>query len=211
MRSSLPFKSPQYLNVLNHKIRKEREYVVFASIKHHTRLHMILSDGEIIEYLNENKLIVTPMDETQLQPASIDIRLGNTFCILDCEENKPVKLGSRVNYKAFTQEKYELLPGQFVLASSMEYISLPTDLAAFVEGRSSLGRMGLFIQNAAWVEPGFSGEITLELFNASKYAIELQAGYKIGQLIFAKTQRNVLNPYSGKYQNQRGATGSREY
>lgn len=172
---------------------------------------MILSDGEIIEYLNENKLIVTPMDETQLQPASIDIRLGNTFCILDCEENKPVKLGSRVNYKAFTQEKYELLPGQFVLASSMEYISLPTDLAAFVEGRSSLGRMGLFIQNAAWVEPGFSGEITLELFNASKYAIELQAGYKIGQLIFAKTERNVLNPYSGKYQNQRGATGSREY
>ncbi len=80
-----------------------------------------------------------------------------------------------------------------------------------MEGRSSLGRMGLFIQNAAWVEPGFSGEITLELFNASKYAIELQAGYKIGQLIFAKTERNVLNPYSGKYQNQRGATGSREY
>jgi len=172
---------------------------------------MILSDGEIMEYLNENKLIVTPMDETQLQPASIDIRLGNTFCILDCEENRPVKLGGRVNYKTFTQEKYELLPGQFILASSMEYISLPTDLAAFVEGRSSIGRIGLFIQNAAWVEPGFSGEITLELFNASKYAIELRAGYKIGQLIFAKTEKKVLSPYSGKYQNQRGATGSREY
>ncbi len=172
---------------------------------------MILSDGEIIEYLNNKKLVVKPLNKAQIQPASIDIRLGNTFCLLDCEEKGIIRLGDKVEYNILSQEKYVLLPGQFVLASSMEYVSLPTDLAAFVEGRSSLGRIGLSIQNAAWVEPGFSGEITLELFNASKYAIELCAGYMIGQLIFVKTHKNVINPYSGKYQNQRGATGSREY
>ena len=172
---------------------------------------MVLSDGEIIEYLNENKLVVKPLDKLQIQPASIDIRLGNTFCLLDHEKNATIKLGDKLDYKTLFQDKYVLLPGEFVLASSMEYVELPLDLAALVEGRSSLGRIGLSVQNAAWVEPGFTGEITLELFNASKYAIELRSGYKIGQLIFVKTDRNVLNPYSGKYQNQRGATGSREY
>ena len=172
---------------------------------------MVLSDGEIIEYLNENKLVVKPLDKLQIQPASIDIRLGNTFCLLDQGKNATIKLGDKLEYKTLFQDKYVLLPGEFVLASSMEYVELPLDIAALVEGRSSLGRIGLSVQNAAWVEPGFTGEITLELFNASKYAIELRSGYKIGQLIFVKTNRNVLNPYSGKYQNQRGATGSREY
>ena len=108
-------------------------------------------------------------------------------------------------------ERYLLLPGQFVLASTMEYFSLSEDLTAFVEGRSSIGRLGLFIQNAGWVDPGFEGEITLELFNASKYAIELQAGRRIGQLVFAQMDRPALHPYRGKYQGQRGATGSRIY
>lgn len=172
---------------------------------------MILSDREIIDYLKKKKLIVTPMSETQIQSASIDIRMGNTFSVLDCGEMDTIKLGEKIKYKTFTQESYLLPSGQFILASSKEKISLPTDLAAFVEGRSSIGRMGLFIQNAAWVAPGFSGEITLEIFNASNYTIELHAGYKIGQLIFIRTQKNVLNPYSGKYQNQCGATGSLEY
>lgn len=172
---------------------------------------MILSDGEIIEYLKARKLVVEPIDDDQIQPASIDIRLGSTFCFLDSEKKNTITLGGKVDYKTVIQEKYILYPGQFVLGSSIEYVSLPRDLAAFVEGRSSLGRIGLFIQNAAWVEPGFAGEITLELFNASNCAIELCAGYKIGQMIFVKTQRSVLNPYSGKYQNQRGATGTREY
>lgn len=104
-----------------------------------------------------------------------------------------------------------MLPGQFVLATTMEYICLPNDLTAFVEGRSSLGRMGLFIQNAGWVDPGFSGEITLELYNANRCAIELQAGRRIGQLVFAKMDQTALRPYAGKYQRQKGATGSRIY
>ncbi len=91
----------------------------------------------------------------------------------------------------------------------MEYIELPNDLTSFVEGRSSLGRMGLFIQNAGWVDPGFKGEITLELFNANRQAIELTAGRRVGQLVFADTKEPAINPYKGKYIGQKGATGSR--
>ena len=104
-----------------------------------------------------------------------------------------------------------LLPGQFVLATTMEYFRLPDNLTAFVEGRSSLGRMGLFIQNAGWVDPGFEGEITLELFNANRCAIRLQAGRRVGQLVFAQMDAPALVPYQGKYQGQRGATGSRVF
>ena len=92
-----------------------------------------------------------------------------------------------------------------------EYFELPNDLTAFVEGRSSLGRMGLFIQNAGWVDPGFKGEITLELYNANRCAIELKAGRRVGQLVFAKMDAVSLNPYNGKYQGQKGATGSKVY
>ena len=102
-----------------------------------------------------------------------------------------------------------MLPGQFILATTMEYFILPNDLTAFVEGRSSLGRMGLFIQNAGWVDPGFQGEITLELFNANRCAIKLQTGRRVGQLVFARMDSEALRPYRGKYQGQRGATGSR--
>ena len=86
-----------------------------------------------------------------------------------------------------------------------------SDITAFVEGRSSLGRMGLFIQNAGWVDPGFKGEITLELFNANRCAIELNVGRRVGQLVFAKLDDKALNPYKGKYQGQKGATGSKVY
>ena len=104
-----------------------------------------------------------------------------------------------------------LLPGQFVLATTMEYVRLGADLTAFVEGRSSLGRMGLFVQNAGWVDPGFEGEITLELFNANRCALELRSGRRVGQLVFAQLDEAAKNPYAGKYQGQRGATGSRVY
>ena len=103
------------------------------------------------------------------------------------------------------------MPGQFVLATTMEYFELPDNLTAFVEGRSSMGRMGLFIQNDGSVDPGFKGEITLELFNANKCAIELKAGRRVGQLVFAEMDDYAMNPYRGKYQGQMGATGSRVF
>ena len=122
---------------------------------------MILSDQTIRQMLSEHSLVISPLTPEQIQPASVDVRLGNTFSV--------------------------------------------------VEGRSSLGRLGLFIQNAGWVDPGFHGEITLELFNANRCAIKLQAGRRIGQLVFARMDRAARNPYRGKYQGQRGATGSRVF
>ena len=122
---------------------------------------MILSDQTIRQMLSEHSLVISPLTPEQIQPASVDVRLGNTFSV--------------------------------------------------VEGRSSLGRLGLFIQNAGWVDPGFHGEITLELFNANRCAIRLQAGRRIGQLVFARMDRAARNPYRAKYQGQRGATGSRVF
>lgn len=172
---------------------------------------MILSDRTIRDMIVEKTLKITPLSEEQIQPASIDIRLGNTFSIVDDTPSGIITLDSEIKYKTITAEKYLILPGQFVLATTMEFFELPDDLTAFVEGRSSLGRMGLFIQNAGWVDPGFKGEITLELFNANRCAIELTAGRRVGQLVFAKMDRAAQDPYNGKYQGQTGATGSRVF
>lgn len=172
---------------------------------------MILSDKTLIKMLEEKTLVVEPIEKEQIQPASIDIRLGNTFSIVEDTSTGIINLESEIKYKTITSDSYILLPNQFVLATTMEYFDLPDDLTAFVEGRSSLGRMGLFIQNAGWVDPGFKGEITLELYNANRCAIELKAGRRVGQLVFAKMDQTALNPYNGKYQGQRGATGSRVF
>ena len=170
---------------------------------------MILSDQTIRRMLAENSLTITPLEDGQIQPASVDIRLGDTFSIVEDSSSGIISMDKEIHYKTIQTDSYLLLPGQFVLASTMEYFRLPDDLTAFVEGRSSLGRMGLFIQNAGWVDPGFEGEITLELFNANRCAIQLKAGRRVGQLVFAKMDACALKPYRGKYQGQRGATGSR--
>ena len=172
---------------------------------------MILSDKTILKMLENKSLTITPVEKEQIQPASVDVRLGNTFSIVEDMSRGILSLDNEIVYKTITADTYVLLPGQFVLDSTMEYFELPDNLTAFVEGRSSLGRIGLFIQNAGWVDPGFRGEITLELFNANRCAIELKAGRRVGQLVFAQLDDTALNPYSGKYQGQRGATGSRVY
>lgn len=172
---------------------------------------MILSDKTLMKMLEEKTLVVEPIEKEQIQPASIDIRLGNTFSIVEDTSTGIINLENAIKYKTITTDSYILLPNQFVLATTMEYFDLPDDLTAFVEGRSSLGRMGLFIQNAGWVDPGFKGEITLELYNANRCAIELKAGRRVGQLVFAKMDDTALNPYNGKYQGQKGATGSRVF
>ena len=172
---------------------------------------MILSDRTLIKMLKERTLSVSPLEPEQIQPASIDFRIGNTYSIAEDSPSGIIRLNEEAAYRQITADKYILLPGQFVLATTMEFVELPDNLTAFVEGRSSLGRLGLFIQNAGWVDPGFKGEITLELFNASRCAIELTAGRRIGQLVFAQLDDHALNPYQGKYQGQRGATGSRVF
>ncbi len=172
---------------------------------------MILSDKTIIKMLDEKSLVINPVTKEQIQPASVDIRLGNTFSVVDDTPSNIITLESQISYKTITADTYLIMPGEFVLATTMEYFELPDNLTAFVEGRSSLGRMGLFIQNAGWVDPGFKGEITLELYNANRCAIELKAGRRVGQLVFAEMDDSALNPYNGKYQGQMGATGSRVF
>jgi deoxycytidine triphosphate deaminase len=169
---------------------------------------MILSDKTILKMLDDKSLEISPLEDSQIQPASVDIRLGNTYAIVDDSSDGIIRLDSAIQYKTIETDRYLLLPGQFVLATTMEYFKLPDNLTAFVEGRSSIGRLGLFIQNAGWVDPGFEGEITLELFNANRCAVELQSGRRVGQLVFAQLDEHALNPYNGKYQGQRGATGS---
>ncbi|MBQ6944848.1 MAG: dCTP deaminase [Ruminococcus sp.] len=172
---------------------------------------MILSDKTILKMLDEKSLVINPVTKEQIQPASVDIRLGNTFSVVDDTPSNIITLDGQINYKTITTDTYLIMPGEFVLATTMEYFELPDNLTAFVEGRSSLGRMGLFIQNAGWVDPGFKGEITLELYNANRCAIELKAGRRVGQLVFAEMDAPAINPYNGKYQGQMGATGSRVF
>ncbi len=170
---------------------------------------MILSDTSIKKMVESGELKISEFNENQLQPASYDIRLGNTFSIIQDNTTGVISIDSEIKYTTLESDSYLLLPGQFVLATTMEYFALSENLTAFVEGRSSLGRMGLFVQNAGWVDPGFEGEVTLELFNANRHAIELKAGRRVGQLVFSKTLDPATNPYKGKYVGQKGATGSR--
>ncbi len=172
---------------------------------------MILSDKTLTKMLKEKTLVIEPLEPEQIQPASVDIRLGHTFSVVEDSSTGIIDLEHQISYKTITTDTYLLLPNQFVLATTMEFFQLPNDLTAFVEGRSSLGRMGLFIQNAGWVDPGFHGEITLELYNANRCAIELKAGRRVGQLVFAKMDEAAAHAYAGKYQGQRGATGSKVF
>ena len=169
---------------------------------------MILSDKTIKEMIGSGKLTVEPIEESSIQPASIDCRLGDHFLLIDENRMDCLSMTSEIQYRSLQCEEITLPPHSFLLATTMEYVELPAGLTAFVEGRSSIGRMGLFIQNAGWVDPGFEGNLTLELYNANRLPIRLQTGRRICQLVFARMDRTALTPYSGKYQGQSRATGS---
>lgn len=180
---------------------------------------MILSDRTIQKYIQCDILCdttkSTKLTPEAVQPASLDITIGNSFSVIKsadiCPTEGIIELDKPVEYAIIETDNYLLLPKQFVLATTQEYIKLPNNVTAFVEGRSSIGRLGLFIQNAGWVDPGFEGQITLELFNASNWAINIKSGTRVGQLVFAQMDYSAKNPYKGKYQGQTGATGSRIY
>lgn len=172
---------------------------------------MILSDKSIYKYLESGELVIDPIEVGQVQPASVDIRLGNSFLKLDENNFEAMTLTDEIKYVSMEVDEIIIPSNSFLLATTMEYIKLPCNLTAFVEGRSSIGRMGLFIQNAGWVDPGFEGEITLELFNANRLPIKLEKGRRICQLVFAKMDQVADKPYNGKYQGQRKAVGSRVF
>ncbi len=172
---------------------------------------MILSDTTIKRLLKTKELEVTPLSESQIQPASIDLKLGNHFLKLDENAFSTMSMTDEINYISFESNEIIIPSNSFLLATTKEYIKLPNNLTAFVEGRSSIGRMGLFIQNAGWVDPGFKGKITLELFNANRLPIKLLAGRRICQLVFAQLEEPAERSYNGKYQGQKEAVGSRIY
>lgn len=174
---------------------------------------MILSDTSLRELIREGAIVIDPLSEHCIQPASIDCRLGTHFLTLETatsfENRGIISMDEEIHYREIEGDKIIIPPHSFLLATTLEYIKLPNGLTAFVEGRSSIGRMGLFIQNAGWVDAGFEGQITLELYNANSLPIELQAGRRICQLVFCKMDREAQRPYQGKYQGQRKSVGSR--
>ncbi|MDX5475479.1 MAG: dCTP deaminase [Bacillaceae bacterium] len=174
---------------------------------------MILSGTTINRKINENELIIKPFDTSNLQPASIDLRISNHFLAIDENQNAFLSLNNRANYRDIyinNGDSIIIAPQSFLLATTVEYIELPSTLTAFVEGRSSIGRLGLFIQNAGWVDPGFKGHITLELYNANRLPIEIPVGRRVCQLVIAEVDKEAI-PYKGKYVGQQKATASRVY
>ena len=170
---------------------------------------MVLGKSAIREALAAGTLSVTPFDEEMLQPASLDMRLGNQFLIPQPSAEAYPRFGDNVPYETVVMDRYVLPPNSFVLARTREVVGLPQDLTAFVEGRSSVGRLGLFIQNAGWVDPGFVGSITLELYNGLSHGIELCADWRVCQLVFVRMEGSAEGGYTGKYQGQIDTTGSR--
>ncbi len=170
---------------------------------------MILSDRSIKKLIQEGRLSIEPLKEENIQASSIDLTLGEDviFYRVDFIDVKAGELP--VERRTIPEEGIVIEPKSFLLATTLEYIRLPEDITAFVEGRSSLGRLGLFIENAGWVDAGFEGQITLELYNANSVPIRLYKGMKICQIVLAKLDRPAERPYRGKYFGQRGATPSK--
>jgi dCTP deaminase len=183
---------------------------------------VLLSDRDILAEIEAKRISVEPYDESMIQPSSIDFRLDRYFRVF--ENHRYPHIDPAVDQSDLTrvveaqgEEPFILHPGEFVLGSTFEVVSLPDDLAARVEGKSSLGRLGLLTHaTAGFVDPGFSGHVTLELANVATLPIKLYPGMKIGQLCFFRLTSPAEHPYGSakygsRYQGQRGPTPSRSY
>lgn len=164
---------------------------------------MILPDHKLYELVRRGYL---PGD-VHIGPCSVDLRLGKQFRTLDEVQLQHFDWPCRTTL--VETDRFRLPAGAFVLATTMESITVPNGYAAHVHGRSSIGRMGLQIQNAGFIDTGFEGEITLELHNQSPNDIMLKAGWRVCQLSYHCLQEHAHHPYTGKYQKQSGATASR--
>lgn len=152
--------------------------------------------------------LVNPFEEKNLGPSSYDLTLGDEWMI-PCGVRK-ITLRDKPEYEYLQAPTFDLAPKEFVLTTTTERITLDNTVCAFVEGRSSIGRLGLFIHNAGFIDAGFRGQITLELYNASNQVISLEAGHRICQVIFLQVA-GCNRGYAGKYQDQVGVVGSRKF
>ncbi|MFH1587821.1 MAG: dCTP deaminase [Candidatus Diapherotrites archaeon] len=170
---------------------------------------MIICRETLREKIALKEIVIEPIEDNQIQPASVDLSLADEFLLVDENSVGLIDFDSEIKYKKIVADEFVLPPKSFVLAKTIEKVSIPLNLTAFVEGRSSVGRMGLFIQNAGWIDSGFNGTITLELFNANSLPIKLRAGKRICQLVFMSLDKELIEGYTGKYQGQLEVTGSR--
>jgi dCTP deaminase len=183
---------------------------------------MLLSDRDIRAEVVAERLILEPWDQDLIQPSSIDVRLDRFFRVFNNSQYTHIDpsiqqddLTTLVEPKG--AEPFVLHPGEFVLGSTLEVVTLPDDLAGRLEGKSSLGRLGLLTHSTAgFIDPGFSGHITLELSNVANLPITLYPGMKIGQLCLFRLSSPAEHPYGSsiygsRYQGQRGPTPSRSH
>ncbi len=183
---------------------------------------MLLSDRDLKAEIESGRMKIDPYDAGMVQPSSIDVRLDRYFRVF--ENHKYPHIDPAVEQADLTrpvevdgEDAFILHPGEFVLASTYELFSLPDDLAARLEGKSSLGRLGLLTHSTAgWIDPGFNGHVTLELSNVATLPIKLWPGMKIGQMCLFRTSSPTEYPYGSekhqsRYQGQRGPTPSRSF
>lgn len=183
---------------------------------------MLLSDRDIRAEVHDGRIGLDPWQPDMVQPSSVDVRLDRYFRLfdnhkypfIDPAEDQP-ELTHLIETAA--DEAFILHPGEFVLGSTFEQVTLADDIAARLEGKSSLGRLGLLTHSTAgFIDPGFSGHVTLELSNVATLPIKLWPGMKIGQLCFFRLTSPAENPYgtgayANRYQGQRGPTASRSF
>lgn len=183
---------------------------------------MLLSDRDIRAELDAGRVVLEPFDAAMVQPSSVDVRLDRYFRVF--ENHRYPHIDPSVEQPELTRlvepegdEPFILHPGEFALASTFEVVTLPDDVAGRLEGKSSLGRLGLLTHSTAgFIDPGFSGHVTLELSNVATLPIKLWPGMKIGQLCLFRLSSPAEHPYGSavygsRYQGQRGPTPSRSF
>ena len=181
---------------------------------------MVLSDATISRYLAEGRIEIDPYEVKLLQPSSVDVRVDRLFRVF--HNNRYPFIDVREEQEDLTElveveddSPFVLHPGEFVLGSTLERVTLPDDLVARLEGKSSLGRLGLLIHSTAgFIDPGWDGHVTLELANVANLPITVYPEMKIGQLSFVQLTEPAEHPYGSdglgsKYQGQRGPTPSK--
>jgi dCTP deaminase len=183
---------------------------------------MLLSDRDILAEVDRGRLALAPWDAELVQPSSVDVRLDRFFRVFDNSRYTHIDPAQEQDdltslVEPADDEPFVLHPGEFVLGSTLEVVTLPDDLAGRLEGKSSLGRLGLLTHSTAgFIDPGFTGHITLELSNVANLPITLWPGMKIGQLCLFRLSSPAQHPYGSavygsRYQGQRGPTPSRSH
>ncbi len=183
---------------------------------------MLMSDRDIRAEIEAGRIGLEPLDMGLLQPSSFDVRLDRFFRLFDNHKYAYIDPAEEMSdltrlVEVDPKEAFILHPGEFVLGSTYEFVTLPDNIAARLEGKSSLGRLGLLTHSTAgFVDPGFNGHVTLELANVSNLPIKLWPGMKVGQLCFFQLSSPSETPYgsakyNSRYQGQRGPTASRSF